>query len=178
VYYAITSDCLLITLSEQMMKRALDRRNALARTPAPANPSVNPWLGTGLGLRIEQSFVPAIEALFRDELGSAKQQRLAWNNLPILNEWKRRYPGQDPVKVHEQFGHTTLVCPGGGSYVWNQQWQTMESTVYGSPAQPKPGSAKILPFANITSANLGLTFGKEHISAKVVIERAASEPRR
>jgi hypothetical protein len=68
------------------------------------------------------------------------------SNLPILNEWKRRYPAQDPVKLHEQFWHTTLVCPGGGRYVWNQQWQTMESTVYGHPAQPKPGPDKVLPF--------------------------------
>src|SRR5258705_7156906 len=70
VYYAITSDCLLITPSQQMLKRSLDRRSALAQTLSPTNTSANPWLGTSLGLRIEQSFVPVIEALFRDELGS------------------------------------------------------------------------------------------------------------
>ncbi len=32
-----------------------------------------------------------------------------------------------------------LVCPGGGRYVWNEAWQTMESTVYGHPAAPKDG---------------------------------------
>ena len=154
-----------------MLKRSLDRQSALAQTLSPTNTSANPWLGTSLGLRIEQSFVPVIEALFRDELGSVKQQRLAWNNLPILNEWKRRHPRQDPVKVHEQFWHTTLVCPGGGSYVWNKQWQTMESTVYGSRAQPKPGPGKILPAANFNGANLGLTLEKDSLSAKIVFER-------
>ena len=121
---------------------------------------------------LTRSFVPTLEALFRDEFRPA-QQRLAWSNLPILNEWKRRYPAQDPVKLHEQFWHTTLVCPGGGHYVWNEQWQTMESTVYGHPAQPKPGPESILPVANITSANFGLTFENQGLSAKAVLERTA-----
>jgi hypothetical protein len=131
-----------------------------------------PWLGTNLCLRINQSFVPALEALFREEFRPA-QQRLAWNNIPILNEWKRRYPNQDPVKLHEQFWQTKLVCPGGGQYAWNDQWQTMESTVYGHPAQPKKGPENILPIANITSANLGISFENQGLSAKAVLERTA-----
>ena len=67
----------------------------------------------------------------------SQMQRLAWSNLPILNEWKRRYPDRDPVVLHEQFWQTRLVCPGGGKYVWNEKWQTMESTVFGHPGEPK-----------------------------------------
>ena len=66
-------------------------------------------------------------------------QTRAWSNLPILNEWKRRYPDQDPVALHEEFWQTRLICPGGGQYVWNDDWQTMESTVYGCPAAPQEG---------------------------------------
>jgi hypothetical protein len=173
VYYAVTPRSLVLTLSEAVLKRALDRQKAqLAEKESAASNTVpaNPWLGTNLCLRIDQSFVPALEALFRDEFRPA-QQRLAWNNLPILNEWKRRYPEQDPVKLHEKFWQTTLVCPGGGQYVWNEQWQTMESSVYGSPAQPKPGPGKIFPLANITNANLGLTFENQGLSAKAILER-------
>jgi hypothetical protein len=129
-----------------------------------------PWLGTNVCLRIDQSFVPMLEALFREEFHPA-QQRLAWSNLPILNEWKRRYPKEDPVKLHEQYWQTKLVCPGSGHYVWNEEWQTMESTVYGHPGQPKPGSEKASPVANITSANLGLTFENDGLSGRVVLER-------
>ena len=66
-------------------------------------------------------------------------QTHCWNNLPILNEWKRLYPDRDPVEVHRAVWGVELVCPGGGKYVWNEKFQTMESTVYGSPAAPKEG---------------------------------------
>lgn len=173
IYYAATPNSLVLTLSEPVLKRALDRQQARSanKQTAGANTSpANSWLGTNLCLRIDQSFVPVLDALFRDEFRPARQ-RLAWSNLPILNEWRRRYPGQDPIKLHEQFWHTTLVCPGGGRYVWNEQWQTMESTVYGNPAQPKPGPDNLLPVANVTSANLGLTFENQGLSAKAVLER-------
>ena len=173
IYYAVTPNSLVLTLSDAVLKRALDRQHAQLADkqagksrPAPAHP----WLGTNLCFQIDQSFVPSLEALFSDEFRPA-QQRLAWSNLPILNEWKRRYPAQDPVKLHEQFWQTKLLCPGGGQYVWNEQWQTMESTVYGHPAQPKPGPDKLLPVANITSANLGVTFENQGLSAKAVLER-------
>ena len=170
VYYAVTPGSLVLTLSESVLKRALDRQQArLAAKDSMTTNSV-PWLGTNLCFRINQSFVPALEALFRDEFRPA-QQRLAWSNLPILNEWKHRYPQADPVKLHEQFWQTRLVCPGGGQYVWNEQWQTMESTVYGHPAQPKPGPESLLPVANITSVNLGLSFENQGLSAKAVLER-------
>jgi hypothetical protein len=173
VYYAVTPHSLVVTLSEAVLKRALDRQHAqLSDKEAGKSNAVptNPWLGTNLCLRVDQSFVPILEALFRDEFRPA-QQRLAWSNLPILNEWRRRYPGQDPVKLHEQFWHTKLICPAGGQYVWNEESQTMESTVYGNPAQPKPGPENILPVGNITSANLGLTFENQGLSAKAVLER-------
>jgi hypothetical protein len=166
VYYAVTPHSLVLTLSEPLLKRALDRQHSGKSNSVPTNP----WLGTNLCLQIDQSFVPILEALFRDEFRPA-QQRLAWSNIPILNEWKQRYPGQDHVKVHEQFWHTKLVCPGGGKYVWNEQWQTMESTVYGHPAQPKKGPENIRPLGNIKSANLGLTFENQGLSAKAVLER-------
>jgi hypothetical protein len=172
VFYAVTPNSLVLTLSEPVLKRALDRQHDQLEAKQASFTNTVPWLGTNLCVRINQSFVPALEALFREEFRPA-QQRLAWNNLPILNEWKRRYPNQDPVKLHEQFWQTKLVCPGGGQYVWNEQWQTMESTVYGHPAQPRKGPANILPVANITGANLGISFENQGLSAKVVLERTA-----
>jgi hypothetical protein len=197
IYYAVTPNSLVVTLSEAVLKRALDRHKAqVADAKSASNEPLTasdeeknggdavakdkdagpkavpayPWLGTNVCLRIDQSFVPMLETLFREDFRPA-QQRLAWSNLPILNEWKRRYPKEDPVKLHEQFWQTKLVCPGGGRYAWNEQWQTMESTVYGHPGQPKPGPERALPVANITSANLGLTFENDGLSGKVVLER-------
>ncbi len=65
------------------------------------------------------------------------------------------------------------MCPGGGTYVWNEKWHTMESTVYGHPGEPKPGPKNILPVATITGANLGLSFENQGLSAKIVLERDA-----
>ena len=169
IYYAATPNSLILTLSEPVLKRALDRQRVSATNPTNAA-APKPWLGTNLCLRVDQKFVPILDSLFRDGFRPA-QQRLAWSNLPILNEWKRRYPNQDPVKLHEQFWQTRLVCPGGGQYVWNEQWQTMESTVYGHPAQPKPGPDSLLPVTGITSADLGLTFENQGLSARASLER-------
>lgn len=99
----------------------------------------------------------------------SRLQLLAWNNLPILNEWKRLYPDQDPVKLHEQLWGTKLLCPGGGHYVWNAEWGTMESTVFGHPGQPRTGSTKAL--SDILSARLGVSFENQGLSAKAVLER-------
>jgi hypothetical protein len=53
----------------------------------------------------------------------------------------------------------------------------MESTVYGHPGQPKAGPEKALPIANITSANLGLTFENDGLSGKIVLERTSDKLR-
>ena len=173
VYYAVTPRSLVLTLNEPLLKRALDRQSAREVAKADGKPEaapLKPWLGTNLCLQVETQFLGAFQALTRDSYESG-QQLLSWNNLPILNEWKRLYPSQDPVKLHEQFWRTKLICPGGGRYVWNDQWQTMESSVYGHPGEPKTGPGKILPLANITGANFGLTFENQGLSAKAVLDR-------
>ena len=40
------------------------------------------------------------QCVFRDQYQQTMQTR-CWANLPILNEWKRLYPGRDPVEVHQ-----------------------------------------------------------------------------
>jgi len=160
-------------LNEPLLKRALDRQSAREVAKADGKPKaapLKPWLGTNLCLQVETQFLGAFQALTRDSYESS-QQLLSWNNLPILNEWKRLYPSQDPVKLHEQFWQTKLICPGGGHYVWNEKWQTMESSVYGHPGEPKAGPGKILPLANITGANFGVTFENQGLSAKAVLDR-------
>lgn len=96
-----------------------------------------------------------------------------WSNLPILNEWKRRFPDRDPVEVHRRFWNTELVCPGGGRYVWNEQWRTMESPVFGHPGEPKPPvkfEAPLFPFAK---ANFGLTFELGGLRSRLELLREA-----
>jgi hypothetical protein len=165
VYYSVTPKSLVLTLSESLLKRALDRQ----ASPAQAKPASDemPWFGKNLCLQLRSQFASALEAVFYDHNRSS-QQLLAWNNLPILNEWKRLYPERDPVKLHEQLWQTKLLCPGDGHYVWNAKWQTMESSVYGHPGEPRQGPKTNSPLAQLSNVNLGLTFENQGLSAKTV----------
>jgi len=106
-----------------------------------------------------------------DEGYRHEMQRLSWGNLPILNEWKQRYPETDPVQLHKRFWQRTLVCPGGGKYVWNDQWQTMESTVFGHPGDPKSGAGFPSQLKQIKFGNLGLTFEESGLRARLELKR-------
>ena len=168
VYYAVTPDSLTLTLSEALLKRALDRQAARADTNVVVQVG-KPWLGSNLCLQVEQKLLGILLKASHDDY-QTHLQTLAWNNLPILNEWKRLYSGKDPVKWHEEIWGVKLICPGGGAYVWNEKWQTMESTVFGHPGEPKAG-AFTSPLAALLDANLGVTFENQGLNAKAVLNR-------
>jgi hypothetical protein len=171
IYYAVTPKSLVVTLNEGLLKRALDRHIDRTNRQAIAS-AVQPWLGTNLCLQVNQKFFGALEAIFGENYQQS-QQLLSWNNLAILNEWKRLYPKEDPVKLHEKFWQARLVCPGGGSYVWNPKWHTMESTVYGHPGEPKLPGNKSLPLDAFNAVNFGVTFEHQGLSAKVQLQRSS-----
>ena len=81
------------------------------------------------------------------------------------------YPDLDPVDVHEQVWKIRLVCPGGGKYVWNEKYQTMESTVYGHPGEPKTGPADSPLLNEFSSGSFGLTFEHQGLRACVSLEK-------
>ncbi|MCC7294145.1 MAG: hypothetical protein IT449_18945 [Phycisphaerales bacterium] len=129
-----------------------------------------PWLGTSLCLQMEQKFLDLVGSLTGDHYQVTMMLR-AWGNIPVLNEWKRLYPDRDPVQVHESLWQTRLICPGGGSYVWNEEWKTMESTVYGHPASPKPGPPVPPMLKAFRRCNAGLDFEEQGLRARIVLER-------
>lgn len=183
LYYAPSVDSLLVTLSEDLLKRAIDRKldRLAAETEAPTEPGdpssapgARPWLGSNLGLQINRKMLQTLLGLGSDEYQSAMQAR-AWGNIPILNEWKRRYPNHDPVELNERTWGVRLVCPGGGRYVWNEARQTMQSTVYGHPAAPQLGPAAAAVLSTFTHGSFGLTFEKDGLRARVSLERTGGE---
>ena len=175
IYYAASGEALVVTLNEKVLQRAIDRQ--LARKASEANKDKSslvgqPWLGASMGLEIERGMLELIARGSSRDYQATMQSR-AWANLPIMNEWKRRYPDQDPVELHGRHWQIRLICPGGGKYVWNEQWQTMESTVYGHPGQPKPGPAVAPALLAFQRGAFGLTFEDQGLRARVVLERAA-----
>jgi hypothetical protein len=175
VYYSASGDALVVTLSESVLKRAIDRqvaRKAARENKDKSSPSARPWLGANVGLEIDRHLLELVAHASRRDYEAAMQSR-SWANLPILNEWKRRYPDKDPIELHRRYWQIRLVCPGGGKYVWNDQWQTMESTVYGHPGQPKAGPEVAPALLAFRRGAFGLTFENQGLRARVVLEHAA-----
>jgi len=191
LYYMASGDTLLITFSEGLLRRAIDRdlarQSGKAGTKDAANggasppqgqskvsaaATVRPWLGTTMALRVAREAIE-LAALVGDSEYRQTMKTRAWANLPILNEWKRRYPSQDPIALHRRVWHTDLLCPGGGKYVWNERWQTMESTVYGHPGEPKPGPAAPLGLLRFQEADFGVTLEEQGLRARVELRRGA-----
>jgi hypothetical protein len=173
LYYAPTSRSLVVTLNEQLMKRSLDRmakRHGAAGDANETTGKAETWLGKSVAVKAKKEAIAILQGLFQENVNSIMETR-AWGNIPILNEWKRRYPDVSAVEFHNRFWQTKLVCPGGGEYVWNEEYQTMESTVYGHPGQPRavkktPNS----PF-DFTGVDLGLTFEGDGLRAKTALRR-------
>jgi hypothetical protein len=163
--YVNTGSALVLTPREDLVRRAIDRHVAPGGKGSGAR-----WLGSSTGLRVQ----PRAWDVLRQGLSQPYQQlmrRRAWDNLPVLNEWKRLYPDRDPVEVHERLWQTRLVDPGGGQYVWNEKFRTMESTIYGHPGEPKDGPDTPPVLASLVAAHFGLTFEEDGLRAKARVER-------
>jgi hypothetical protein len=170
VCYATTPTSLTITLNENLLKRAIDRHIASTQPAAGAKaPSTQPWLGSNLALQIDRRFLTVMP--FDDGADTNSYTRtLAWDNLPILNEYKRLYPDHNPLEIHEQLWHVRLLDPAGGQYVWNDEYKTMESTTYGHPAAPKTGPASPRSLDIIQSGNFGVDFEDQGIRARAQLQ--------
>ena len=165
IYYAATPKALVISPNEEVLKRSIDR---MAAAKAPSGPA---WLGTSAGLQFTREGLELLDGPGRDSRRSA-ERRSAWANLPILNEWKRRYPDQDPLKVHAAWWGTALGG-AGEAYSWNDRFQTMESSVYGHPGEPKMPEQAPGVLSGISAGNLGLTFENGGLRARATVDRAA-----
>jgi hypothetical protein len=173
VHYAPLPDVLIISLDEEVMKRALARQAARDEGAEPAA-GVEPWLGRSMALQLDGPFVEIAQLLAGDDY-RALMRRRSWGNIPVLNEWKRRYPERDPVRVHEAMWERRLVCPGGGNYVWDEEWQTMASTACGHPGIPKDGPTWPDAVRAVEFANLGVTFERAGLRAVARLDRRAPQ---
>ncbi|MCE9595412.1 MAG: hypothetical protein K8S98_14590 [Planctomycetes bacterium] len=167
IYYATLPTALILSLREDVLQRALKRYDARKAGAADEQPT---WLGRSVGLRVERDALDLVTGL--DGPGLSHQLQLAaWMPLPILSEWKRRFPDQDPVALHERFWGVHLASPGGGAFAWDAAAQAMTSSDYGSPATPKDGPKFPRALDGFTGAEFGLTFEGQGLRAAVEIAR-------
>ena len=177
--YVATPDSFTLTLSEDLLRRAIDRQRvrggattqtaATAPTTQPrSKPSTQPWLGQNLAAHVDGRFVDLLAGA-SDADAQRFLRSLAWGNIPILNEWRRVFPDRDPLEVHEELWHVRLLEPAGGTYRWNAQWQTMESSVYGHPAEPKAGPAVPPMIDAFKRGSFGIDFEEQGIRARAEV---------
>ncbi|MCE9606670.1 MAG: hypothetical protein K8U03_17410 [Planctomycetia bacterium] len=181
IYYALTAESLTISPNEKLIQDVLARKGVrdakpegAAKPQAKGDPKASAasatWLGENLCLEMTNLALQVFAGLSAREYQN-NLQRLAWDNLPILNEMHRLYPQQDPIELHERLWGVRLTCPGGGKYVWNDTWQTMESTLYGHPGEPKLGSGAPPQLSDFSRVRFGLTFEEQGLRARGELTR-------
>ena len=160
IYYVVNPGALVFSFSEKVIHGSMERsaaRAAKGEDAAATDGATPPWAGASTGLYVGPRFQEAL-AVELFELASREQMRArSWANLMILNEW-RSAGAEDPVQYHEDEWGVRLLCAGGGDYVWNEAFQTMESTVFGHPAEPKDGPALPPGVAGLKGLSGALTF--------------------
>lgn len=177
LYYALTPEAWTLSLSEAVIKKSLDRSAAAAKAgdgaekKDAAGAATAEWLGDSFAMDVKLRDGKILAAVTGDEY-QAQLKRISWGNLPILNEWHRLFPHEDAVALHQRLWGMKLVCPAGGQYVWNEKWQTMESTVLGHPGEPKSSGPSLPPqLREFTGARYGLTFEPHGLRARAELLR-------
>ena len=167
LHYTVIKGRLVWALSEKTLKQAIDRRLA-----AKQEKRGSAWLGEHLALHAHRDVLRLMDMQQGEGRTVRDQMRgLSWLNIPILNEWRRMFEGEDAVAMHQQISGMRLVCSGGGKYVWNDKWKTYESTAFGHPGEPKNGPEDIYPFPGWARGSFGVTFEDEGIRARAAITK-------
>ena len=173
VSFGSTDRSFIITTNDKLMRKNIDRDLAIKKAKdegKPIKPYGKPWIGKSVAARADVRLMDTFSGLYLNEYRSRMQAR-SWSNLTILNEWKTRYPDKDAVKLHANVWAQIVRCPGGGTYQWNEEFQTYESTVYGHPAKPRVGPNLPKRLQSIERIDFGLTFKNKGLHLKTVIDR-------
>ncbi len=173
ICYATLPNALLVSLTEESLLRAMDRE---ALKPTDGKSEGLPE-GVQLMLDTSPSFLQRVGAAMRSAGAGNVRQNESWKALPILNEWHRMSPDQDPVALQWTRYGSDIFCPGGKGYRWNAAELTMESVAYGFPAGPRDEPAKIHEIENVRT---GLVFQDGGLRATARLgptpERVALQP--
>ena len=167
LYYVPSPRLLTISLSEEMIHRAIDR-NLLNREENASNIRAS-WAGNSTALQASKPITSIFDLLMGQNFINGLQRK-SWKNLHVLNEWRVQLKEMDAIAYHRKVWHTDLSCPGGGEYRWNQMFQTYESTVFGHPANPKaPKDFSVL--GGWKAIDLGLNFEKDGLRVQASVTK-------
>lgn len=165
LFYVILPGHLVFSPRQEVIHAAIDRSLEPSLESASYR-KAHPWLGETISLAANKGVFQAAPLWTQ-----ARFQQSSWRNLPILNEWRKQFPDRDPVEVHAELWGERLLCPGGGVYRWNEEWKTMESSVYGCPEVPLDKYQIPASLHALQRGDFGLTLQDNALRARVVIER-------
>jgi len=173
LFYGTTPEVLVLSLRQATLLEALERseqRRSAAGAPGGGGEAGGPPPGSHLFLELRGDGLRLLDLVMNANLRE-RLQRQSWENLPILNEWRRRYPDLDPVEVHQRVLREEPVCPGGGRYVWDAPLDSMSSTVFGCPARPEPGPSRPAAWQGLRGASFGLCFEPDGLRVRAELLR-------
>ncbi len=162
LFYCVSPRRLTVSLNEDVIRRAIDRKNAAEKPAAP--------FGKSITLELKQRVLQSLDQLLHEEFGN-QRRNAAWGALPILNEWKRLFPNEDPVAVHQRLWGETIADPLGGTFRWNESMKTMESSTCGNPLAPKKDAVEKSFTESFTTVQFGLTFEHDGLRARMRIDK-------
>jgi len=171
LYYVPSAKMLTLSLREEIIKRAINR-NLLRREQVSLSKKPE-WDEMSTAIHLSGPMPSIIDSSMGLEAGKELQKK-SWKNLFVLNEWKIKLHQDDPIDYHRKVWKTELICPGRGDYVWNQNYQTFESTVFGHPGNPKmPENLNIL--GKWKTIDLGINFENDGLRIEASVTRKEEE---
>lgn len=165
VHYAPMAKALLICLDEKMLHAAIEREQQPEEKVDATTADTQQLFFHANPQFLISSFYKLNNASFEDV-----RQSQSWNALPILNEWKRLHPDQDPVAFHQSHYATTIDCPGGNGYRWNDEAMTMESVAYGHPTGAKLEGKPLVWLNSFTRLRSALSFENDGLRVRAKLD--------
>ncbi len=165
VFYTARSDALVVSLNEDVIHRSIDRYLE-RRDGGGAN---MPWLGKQINLSLPKRSVRILEAIFREHYEARKIANTC-APIPLLNDWRMRFPHHDPIHILRTHWH---LDPG--DLVWNDEFKTYESDRFGSEATPRSDREKPSLLPDFSNLRLGVTFEHDGIRMRGILDRSIPE---
>ncbi|HVS20188.1 MAG TPA: hypothetical protein VMT18_16410 [Planctomycetota bacterium] len=164
IHYATLPDAWIVSLREDVLLAAIERR-ATAREAEPL-----PWLGESAALHLDRAAFELARAL-GDHEAQTRARATAYGPIPLLDDWRARFPERDPAELYREAFGLALVDPSGADYVWDAEWETHASPAFGHPARPRQGPAWPSLFEGLEAVDLGLTFEADGLRARARLVR-------
>ena len=92
-------------------------------------------------------------------------QRKSWKNLHALNEWRIHLKKKDSLTTIKESGKPIYFARVEQEYLWNDEFQTFESTAFGHPANPKLPK-KISPLGRWAGIDFKINFENDGLSKR------------